>query len=128
MTERLFRFFLGAWLLIALYFNLAAAVYALIALLLVEGVTNRRVPGIVTHLRGVEVANDGCVSDALASRIPFEAERALRFVLAAMLIVSCVMFRDSLWFFPWFIGFALVGAGLSGVCPMVLALRAVGLR
>lgn len=128
MTERLYRFILGTWLLIALFFDFAGAMYALIALLLVEGLGNRRVPAMVARLRGVEIVNGGCGSEAAACRIPFEAERAFRFVVAAFLIVSYVVFHEALWFFPWFLGFAFVGAGLSGVCPMVLALRALGLR
>ncbi len=128
MTERLFRFIVGAWLLIALYFDFAGAVYVLIALLLIEGLRNRRAPAVVAHPRGVEIVNDGCVSASAACRIPFEAERAFRFIVAAVLIASYVVFHEALWFFPWFLGFAFVGAGLSGVCPMVLTLRALGLR
>jgi len=57
-----------------------------------------------------------------------EAERALRFVVSLLLVASLFAFPDLLWWVPWFIGFALVAAGLSGICPMVSALRAIGLR
>lgn len=128
MTERLFRFIVGAWLLVALYFNLPAAVYALIAILVLEGLTNRRIPAIVADLRGVAIAGGCRASGAVVSRFSYEAERALRLIFATLLIVSYAVFRDALWFFPWVIGFGLVGAGLSGVCPMVLSLRALGFR
>jgi hypothetical protein len=128
MTERVFRFIVGAWLLVALYFNLPGAIYALIGVLIVEGLTNQRVPAIVARLRGVSMANERCGAHAMAGRFAFEAERALRLLFASLLIVSYVVLHDTLWFFPWVIGFGLVGAGLSGVCPMVLSLRAIGLR
>lgn len=128
MTERVFRFIVGAWLLVALYFNLSGAVFALIGVLVVEGLTNQRVPAIVARLRGVEIANDRCASRVAAGRFAFEAERALRLIFATLLIVSYVVLHDTLWVLPWVIGFGLVGAGLSGVCPMVLSLRALGLR
>lgn len=128
MTERVFRFIVGAWLLVALYFNLPGAVYALIGVLVLEGLTNQRVPAIVARVRGVSIANDRCGAHTMAGRFAFEAERALRLIFASLLIVSYVVFHDSLWVLPWVIGFGLVGAGLSGVCPMVLSLRAVGLR
>ena len=36
--------------------------------------------------------------------------------------------NTQLWIVPWFIGFALFGAGLSGICPMVLGLKRLGFR
>ena len=35
---------------------------------------------------------------------------------------------DMLWFFPWFMGFAILGAGASGVCPVLLGLKYIGFR
>ncbi len=49
-------------------------------------------------------------------------------MVAAFLVVSYIVFNKELWFFPWFIGFALFGAGLSGICPMVMGFRWVGFR
>lgn len=129
MTERVFRLVMGVWLLAALYAGVPAAVYALIALLLVEGVTNLRVPMLVSRARGLQGAETCAVTGTSCGVLGnFEAERALRFIVATFLVLTYSTHASPLWFFPWFIGFALLGAGLSGVCPMVLTLRAMGMR
>ena len=130
MTERTFRIFLGAVLLAALYFELPMVIYGYIVVLLFEGVTNWRIPILVTRLSGRENPTNGecTLSPGDNARIDFEAERVLRLVVAAFLIISYVLFSKELWFFPWFIGFALFGAGLSGICPMVMGFRWLGFR
>jgi len=130
MTERAFRIFLGTVLLAALYFELPMVVHGYIVILLFEGITNWRIPILVSRLRGRNLqANPECtISPCDSARVNFEAERALRLVVAGFLIVSFVVFSKELWFFPWFIGFALFGAGLSGICPMVMGFRWLGFR
>ncbi len=130
MTERTFRIFLGAVLLAAMYFELPMVVYGYIALLLFEGITNWRIPILLSRLQGnsATVGFDCALSPGEHARINFEAERVLRLVVATFLIVSYVVFSKELWFFPWFIGFALFGAGLSGICPMVMGFRWLGFR
>lgn len=125
MTERTFRLLIGIWLVLALFMALPVAIYLLMALLLLEGVTNWRVPGVLARLRGMSAPDELTASDC---RIPFEAERALRLLFAAFLAVALFGLPQLLWWLPWFIGFALIGAGLSGMCPMVQALRWVGMR
>lgn len=127
MTERTFRIFLGAALLLMLYFEWPMAVYAYIGVLAFEGITNWRIPLLLNRLSGDHKAVADCDAKTRA-QIGFEAERALRLVIVAFLILSYVLFPGELWFFPWFIGFALIGAGLSGICPMVLSLRRAGFR
>jgi hypothetical protein len=61
-------------------------------------------------------------------RTLFEAERGWRLSVATMLVISLFAFPDVLWFLPWFMGFAILGAGVSGVCPMYLAMRWAGLK
>ncbi len=130
MTERIFRIILGVILLATLYFDMRLAIYGFIVVLLFEGITNWRIPILVSRLNGGPMlANPECtMSSGEHARINFEAERALRLAVAAFLIVSYVMFNKELWFFPWFIGFALFGAGLSGICPMVMGFRWLGFR
>ena len=130
MTERTFRIILGAVLLAALYFELPMVIYGYIAVLLFEGISNWRVPILVSRLSGnPDLTNSECtLSPGDNARINFEAERALRLVVAVFLIVSYISFGKELWFFPWFIGFALFGAGLSGICPMVMGFRWLGFR
>lgn len=125
MSERHFRIVLGLWLVGALYLNSAALVQALLVLLVFEGVTDLRIPRLLNRLRpavaDVEIQPG-------AARFSFEAERMLRLIVAALVALPMLEAAQVLWWLPWVVGFALIGAGLSGICPMVMALRRVGLR
>ena len=128
MSERVFRLVLGVSLLLMLYLDLEVGIYAYIALLVFEGVTNWRVPIMVSRARfGMQYATDGVVTSGCA-QLGFDAERVLRLIVAVMLIVTYVMFREQAWFFPWFIGSMLLLAGITNICPMVMALRWIGFR
>jgi hypothetical protein len=132
MSERFFRLIVGSLLLAFLYFDLDAGIPALIAVLTLEGITNYRIPVLVTRLRvaGQDDFDDSSelAPEAHRARIPFDAERAWRLSVAIMLIVTVYVFSDALWFFPWFMGFAIFGAGLSGVCPVLISLKLLGFR
>lgn len=132
MTERFFRLIVGALLLLLLYYDLHSAIAVLIGLLFLEGVSNIRIPTLVTRLRSqgrTEFPDSSeLILDACKPRIPFDAERAWRISVALMLIISVFVFKEPLWFFPWFMGFAIFGAGLSGVCPVLISLKLVGFR
>lgn len=127
MSERAFRIILGLILLMLLYFDQAILLYGFIAFLLFEGITNWRIPMLISNLRGRPIKSNPVSTNTL-TRINFEAERALRLVVFVFLVLSFVLLNKQLWFFPWFIGFALLGAGLSGMCPMVMTLRWIGFR
>ena len=132
MSERFFRLIVGALLLALLYFDASQVLPVLLALLIFEGITNFRIPILVNRLRANGEAHfaDSCdmTSDTPKARFNFDAERAWRLVVAAMLAVTFYMFNDQLWFFPWFMGFAIFGAGLSGVCPVLMSLKLIGFR
>jgi len=128
MTERFFRLILGATLILFLFMGWDYAVYGYIGFELFEGITNWRIPLLVSRLRygRSSVPLSGTESCAMAPG--FDAERALRLVIAGFLIISYVLFREPLWFFPWFLGFALIMAGISGICPMAMFLRKAGFK
>lgn len=132
MSERFFRLIVGSLLLAFLYFELQSAIPVMIAILLFEGVSNYRVPMLVTRLRqaGDIAFGDSCelMPESQTARFGFEAERAWRLAVALMLAVSVYAFNEQLWFFPWFMGFAIFGAGLSGVCPVLISLKLLGFR
>lgn len=130
MSERVFRIILGIILLAALYFDLRLVIYGFIIVILFEGITNWRIPIIISRLQGASsvAASECALSPGDRARVNFEAERALRIAVAVFLIISYLVFSKELWFFPWFIGFALFGAGLSGICPMVMGFRWLGFR
>ena len=130
MSERAFHLFIGLVLLVALYFDLQPAVYSLIVWLAFEVITDQRLTAIVSRLRygGREVLGKSSTAGTCRHRFNFDAERALRMVLVLLLTLSYVLFYRQLWIVTWFVGFALVAAGISGICPMVITLRKVGFR
>lgn len=120
MSDRLYRLLLGLTLLISLYFDLHQVLLAVIGLQLLEGVSNLRIPLLINRARGMDGTDTYANPDAL---IPFDAERAWRLTVAICLILSLLVFPEQLWWFAWFMGFAIFGAGLSGVCPMLIILQ-----
>ena len=130
MSNRLYRLLFGLLLLIALYFDAYPLIYTLVGVAVFEAITNLRVPLIVSRLRGIDApdTSEGSLGIAFHTRTDFEAERGWRLLVATMLALSVFVFPEPLWLFPWFMGFAILGAGISGVCPMFLALKWAGLR
>jgi hypothetical protein len=130
MSERFFHLLFGLILLVALCFDLKPVVYGLIAWQAFEVITNQRLTVLVSYLRYGNRGVDGVTSSdaACQCRFSFEAERALRLVLVLLLTLSYVLFYRQLWIVTWFVGFALVAAGLSGICPMIMTLRKLGFR
>jgi len=129
MSNRLYRLLFGLLLLVALYFDLYPMIYALVGMATFEAITNLRIPLILSRIRGAEPdPNEGSLGIGFQTRTAFEAERGWRLLVATMLVISVFVFPEPLWFFPWFMGFAILGAGISGVCPMFLGLKWSGLR
>jgi len=130
MSDRTYRTLIGIVLLVVLYFEVDYALYGLIILLFVEALTNYRAPLLVALIRKHLLKQDYVYVDlALVenSKFNLESERVWRFVVASFLFISYFLV-DALWFFPWFMGFAIFGAGLSGVCPVLLAIRWLGFK
>jgi hypothetical protein len=120
-------FCVGASLLVALYFDLGWLVYTLIGLMLFEGLTNLR----AAHLfRPAAASKAPCPvpESGRRIRVDFDAQRAWHLIMATVLLVSYVLFYSKLWVFTWFVGFAVTGAGLSGVCPVLMLLKASGFK
>lgn len=132
MSERFFRLIVGTLLLGSLYFEIQSGIPILIGILVVEGLTNYRIPHMVTRMRLAGTASfedsSELMPEAHVARIGFDAERAWRLVVAIMLLITVYVFNEQLWFFPWFMGFAIFGAGLSGVCPVLISLKLIGFR
>lgn len=128
MTERAYRFMFGFSMLLCLFMGWDYAIYALLGLLLAEGITNWRVPILVSRMRypmgGFQVTD----SENPYYRVHYEAERMLRWVMAAALGAGFIMFPKQLWFLPWFASLNLLLAGITGICPMVMLLRRLGLK
>lgn len=127
MSERVFRIVLGGALIVFLYLRTDPPVYAYIGVLLFEGLTNWRIPALVSRLRYGKTASQAPLINQ-GARCSFEAERALRLFIAAVLLDSFVLFREQLWVIPWFLGFALLLAGITGICPLAMFFRNLGLN
>lgn len=123
-TDHGHRLVLGALVLIALYFKLDWLGYAIVSVLFIEGVTGWRLPA---TLLGKKAGAAACAAST-CPRFNFEAERALRLMFAMVLLVTMILFYDWLWFFPWFLGFAVLGAGVSQVCPLLTFFKWCGFK
>lgn len=130
MTDRTYRTLLGALLLVCLYFDLNLVIYGMILVLLAEGLSNQRIPKLVCTIRNCTTKGRFDYLDAelvTESRFNMESEQVWRIVVCFFLILSYLLI-DALWFYPWFMGFAIFGAGLSGVCPVLLGIRWAGFK
>ena len=128
MTERAYRLVIGISMIMFLRFQWNYAMYLLMILLLIEALSNWRVPILISRLRYpkgdikvTEGENSHCT-------INYEAERMLRWVVFILIGLSSFVYASQLWFFPWFIGLMLLLAGITGICPMVMFFRHVGFR
>ncbi len=130
MTDRTYRGVFGAAILISLYFEISWLMFVLIGLLFAEGITNQRVPMLVCMLRNclqkdyIGYVNYGQVA---SPKFNVDSERVWRLTVGLLLFVSFA-YVEALWWFPWFMGFAIFGAGLSGVCPGLFTIRWAGFR
>jgi len=131
MSERIFILVLGLSILLALYLEQDMLMYALPMYLMFEGITNIRLTRLLQSARHVTL-DDGLYMYRGTSRFELEATRIWRIIVAIVLATSFILIHeynyDVLWFFPWFLGFALTGAGVSGVCPVLLAIRFLGFK
>src|SRR5512139_3697323 len=126
MSDRAYRLILGTLLLVSLYFEIGYLMHFLIGLLFFEGATNLRMPFLLRKLQRESAADSNPPPVQLKTRFNLEAERAWRLIVGLMLLITYVLFYDKMWFFPWFMGFAIFGAGASGVCPVLIGVKWAG--
>lgn len=132
MSERANRFIFGFSLIAFLFLEWSYGVYAIITILIIEGVTNFRLPKLISKLRySAGYAMDGIPTDFDENgncKFSYEAERVLRFTVATTISLGFIFFEELLWFLPWFVGLNLLLAGITGICPLVMLFRKVGFR
>ena len=126
MTDRLYRLIYGSVMLVALYFNINYLVYFLIGLMILEGITNWRIPLMINKLIGLPAKVN--VNADSHCKFSFEAERLWRLMIGVTFLVTYVFFSDPLWFVPWFLALVIFGAGASDVCPGLITLKKVGCK
>ena len=131
MSERFYLLIVGAYILLSLYLEIDLMIYLLSGFLLLEGLTNWRLTTVLQKLRKITL-DSGLVAFKTKNRLSLEGIRMWRMVVAVVLASSYIMLHqydvEYIWFFPWFMGFAIMGAGVSGMCPMLMALRWVGFK
>jgi hypothetical protein len=130
MTDRIYRTILGLVLLMVLYFESTPALYGLVVVLLLEGVSHRSIPRLVGELgtrMGMQALAYHPEPCKTQPKYNFDAELMWRLTVAVIVLIT-YSFDKYFWFFPWFMGFAIFGSGLSGVCPGLLALRWLGFK
>lgn len=131
MSERLFLFFVGAYILTALYIEVEIMIYLLCIWLLIEAITDIRLTTLTQKLTHNPLPV-GLTLFHAHQRIDYDALRAWRISVAVMLGISFLLLNEYdievVWFIPWFMGFAILGAGVSGVCPVLLLLRWLGFK
>ena len=126
MSERIYRLVLGGTLFLALYYKLDYLVYGFTGVLLFEGLSNIRLPGVISLIRYGKPPHEE--TTIKINKYNFEAERLFRIVLALILGITYALIPEQAWFFPWFIGFMLIFAGITNMCPMMIALRSLGFK
>ncbi len=131
MNERTYLFIVGALILFALYFTRDRIIVGLCLWLLFEGITNIRLTTLLQKIRHKQIASGLTVFNT-HQRFSFDSLRAWRLSVVLFLGGSFFLLQthniEMLWFLPWFMGFAIIGAGVSGICPMLLLLRWLGFR
>ena len=131
MSERIFLFVVGTFILASLYIEIELMIYLLCLWLAFEGITNLRLTTMSQRLFKKTVPS-GLTFFQSKERFSFDAFRAWRITVAIMLGASMLLLHeeniDVVWFIPWFMGFAILGAGVSGVCPALLLIRWIGFK
>lgn len=112
-------------MLVALYLENDLMVYGLLALLSFESLTNLRLPVVISQFRYGKVFDH---KEGEHGWSPFfiDSERLLRIVVVVLLTLSCVLFPEPIWFFPWFVAAMLLLAGITNICPMVMMFQRIG--
>lgn len=131
MSERLFLFFVGTFILILLFIEIDMMIYILCLWLLFEAITDIRFTTLTQKIMR-RIVPAGLTVFQTQSRFDFDAFRVLRIVFSVFLVAAFILINVShievLWFVPWFLGFAIMGAGVSGICPTILLIRWIGFR
>ena len=129
MTERAYRLLIGILIIGFLFFQLNYAIWAIVFLMCFEALTNLRVPIVASKILYPNDIIKVTEGENQYSTVNYEAERMLRWI-TMLLILSGItrLTEDLLWYLPWLVGLMLLLSGITGICPMVMALRKIGFK
>jgi hypothetical protein len=127
----MYLFLVGAFILFALYLQNNYLMYGLAVFLTLEAVSGIRITRLLQKARHVCLGH-GLLEFNTRARFDIDGLSAWRILVAVVLVTSYGLMHeygyDVLWFIPWFMGFAILGAGASGICPLLLGLRWAGFK
>ena len=117
-------------MLLMLYTGYHFVAYLIIAMTLVEGLTNQRLNLVVTSIRRKLGANVSGFDQTPRedSRISFDAERAQRLFIAIAFTAIFFAAPKELWILNWFFAFGMLISGIVMFCPVIALFRAIGFR
>ena len=131
MNERIYFLFIGLSILFALYFEIEMLIYLICLLLMLEAVSNFRVSTFSQNFFKINLFA-GLTAFNTKMRFNIDSFLVWRILVAIMLGGSVTLLNyynlEVIWFVPWFMGFAILFAGMSGICPALLAIRWIGFR
>lgn len=128
MNESNYRIVVGITIVIGLFFDLGSVMLMLVGISLLEGISSQRLTVLLWEWKNhvAPPINFGCAPSCV--RFDFDSERAVRLLVAIIITLTYFVFRDHAWYLTWFLGFAMIGAGISGVCPMSMTLEYLGFK
>jgi hypothetical protein len=131
VSERFYIFIVGLILVFSLYLEQHLIVYAVSAWLLLESITNIRVPKLLQKARNIELTPDMKTPDK-PHRFEFSAIRAWHFMFAMVVLTTSVLVYqyaiDMLWPLPWILALTALAAGITTICPLYSLLVCAGFK
>lgn len=130
MSEHTYRLIIGSLLLALLYTESTNLAYFIIAMTLVEGLTNQRLNLVVTRIRHklFTGTSQSDLPPRQGSRIPIDAERAQRLFISLMFAALYFGAPEELWMLNWFFAFGMLLSGIVMFCPVIALFRVIGFR
>ncbi len=130
MSEHTYRLILGSLILVLLYTEYYLVAYVVLAMTLIEGLTNQRLNLVITKIRK-KFGSDMSEFDQPKRenyKIPFDAERAQRLFVAIIFALLFFVAPKEYWILNWFFAFGMLISGIVMFCPVIALFRAIGFR
>ena len=130
MSEHTYRLVIGSLMLLMLYTGYYIVAYVIIAMTLIEGLTNQRLNLVVTSIRRKLGSNMSEFDKPPREdfRISFDSERAQRLFIAITFTLIFFAAPEELWILNWFFAFGMLISGIVMFCPVIALFRVIGFR
>lgn len=128
MNERASRFLFGFFLIIFLFLESNIGVYAIVSILIFEGITNFRFLSLLNYIKADTHGTRPVQDENIDYKFSYEAEQLFRYFAAIFISLGSIFFNETLWILPWFVSLNLLLTGITGICPIVMFFRRLGFR